>query len=76
MITLEEVEAELTRLKYGLTYTGLIINRTGQITNVLVYIRKRRIIFISDSTNSMISSYPAQIESIAKFLNAYWHANV
>lgn len=73
---LKEIRTELQRLKYGMTFDNLIINRTGQVTGVLVQIKRERIKFINKKTSNLISSYPAQVESIAKFLNAFWYANV
>lgn len=73
---LKEVRTELQRLKYGMTFDNLIISRTGQVTGVLVQIKRERIKFINERTSNLISSYPTQVESIAKFLNAFWHANV
>lgn len=75
-MTLKEVRMELQRLKYGMTWDNQIINRTGQVTGVLVQIKRERIKFINSKTNNLISSYPAHVESIAKFLNAFWYANV
>jgi hypothetical protein len=75
-MTLKEVRTELQRLKYGMTFDNLIINRTGQVTGVLIQIKRERIKFINEKTSNLISSYPARVESIAKFLNTFWYANV
>lgn len=72
---LREIEAELNRLGYGLSYDNLIINHMGRITEVMVQLSGDRIKFIYNEMGSHTCSYPAKIESISKFLDSSWYAN-
>jgi hypothetical protein len=75
-MTIKEIEAELNRLGYKLTFDNVIINRSNKITNVQVQVTKDSRIKFLDTSGNFLCSYPNKMESVARFLNEFWYANV